>query len=75
MYGTNGEYNLKFVSKDGKYEAVYNKDGVLLTVENDPVNMGTYNHASPDDIVNHFFEDVRPYSDNLLYFFLLIWTT
>lgn len=44
--GADGEYNLKFVSDCGKYEAVYNKYGVLLTEYNDPVNMGTYNYGS-----------------------------
>jgi hypothetical protein len=45
MYGTDGEYNLKFISADGHFEAVYNKDGILLTQENDPKNMGTFNYA------------------------------
>lgn len=65
-----GEYNLKFVSKDGKYEAVYNYKKELLTEYNDPVNMGTYNYASPNDPVNHFMFDVKPYS-NEWYFVLL----
>lgn len=58
-----GEYNLKFVSKDGKYEAVYNYDGVLLDENNDPVNMGTYNYASPNDWLDHFNLDIKPYSN------------
>ena len=48
MNGNNGEYNLKFVSSNETgniYEAVYNYDGLLLTEENDPLNMGTYNYA------------------------------
>lgn len=58
-----GEYNLKFVSKDGKYEAVYNYDKVLLDENNDPVNMGTYNYASPNDWLDHFNLDIKPYSN------------
>ena len=58
-----GEYNLKFVSKDGKYEAVYNYNGVLLNENNDPVNMGTYNYASPNNKLKHAYLDVMPYSD------------
>ncbi|GHV48664.1 hypothetical protein FACS189499_08550 [Clostridia bacterium] len=65
MHSANGIYNLKFISKDGKYEAVYNKDGILLTAENDPVNMGTYNYANPNPpyltILQHQSVDVNPY--------------
>jgi hypothetical protein len=39
-YGEDGAYNLKFISQDGHFEAVYNKNGVLLTADNDPLNMG-----------------------------------
>lgn len=46
IQGPDGEYNVKFLSPDGYCEAVYNKKGVLLTEENDPVNMGTYNYAA-----------------------------
>lgn len=28
------------------YEAVYNKDGILLTENNSPINMDTYNYCS-----------------------------
>ena len=48
MIGENGEYNLKFVSSNSSnnmYEAVYDKEGILLTVDNSPENMGTYNYA------------------------------
>ncbi|CAH2213015.1 hypothetical protein [Tepidibacter aestuarii] len=61
MYGKYGEFNLKFVSHDGKFEAVYNKNGELLTEKNDQINMGTYNYADPDDIIKHFIYDVAPY--------------
>ena len=43
MKGEDGEYNLKFVSFNGFIEAVYNKEGILLDENNDPINMGTYN--------------------------------
>ena len=62
MRGTDGTYNLKFVSKCGKFEAVYNKDGVLLTEVNDPVNMGTYNYYTPKNIIMHGILDVGPYA-------------
>lgn len=63
MAGEDGEYNLKFVSKCGKYEAVYNKDGVLLTEHNDPANMGTYNYAGYKmSLALHSIFDVNPYN-------------
>ncbi|WFD11801.1 hypothetical protein [Tepidibacter hydrothermalis] len=61
MYGKDGIFNLKFVSHDGKFEAVYNKKGELLTEANDSINMGTYNYADPDDTIKHFIYDVVPY--------------
>ncbi len=62
MYGTNGEYNVKLVSAEGFFEAVYNKNGTLLTQSNDPVNMGTYNYADPDNNkIKHGLYDVEPY--------------
>ncbi|GHU78637.1 hypothetical protein FACS189462_3630 [Spirochaetia bacterium] len=62
MYGTDGEYNLKFMSADGHFEAVYNKDGILLTQENDPKNMGTFNYAHQlADQVTHYNLDIWPY--------------
>lgn len=45
MQGPDGIYNLKFVSPDGFCEAVYNRLGNLLTENNDPVNMGTFNYS------------------------------
>nr|VFK68666.1 MAG: hypothetical protein BECKUNK1418G_GA0071005_12573 [Candidatus Kentron sp. UNK]VFK73687.1 MAG: hypothetical protein BECKUNK1418H_GA0071006_12523 [Candidatus Kentron sp. UNK] len=57
--GSNGKDNLKFISSDGHYEAVYNaKSGALVT---DVVNRGTYNYASPDNGFSHFAKDVLPY--------------
>ncbi|MBD5544787.1 MAG: VWA domain-containing protein, partial [Lachnospiraceae bacterium] len=61
MYGENGEYNLKFVSDDGKYEGVYDKNGTELTEVNDPINMGTYNYADPSNVLEHTYFDVLPY--------------
>jgi hypothetical protein len=62
MYGKNGEYNLKFISADGHFEAVYNKDGILLTQDNDPLNMGTFNYAHQlADQITHYNLDVWPY--------------
>lgn len=62
MRGTDGTYNLKFVSKCGKFEAVYDKNGVLLTEVNDPVNMGTYNYCTPDNKLIHAILDVGTYA-------------
>lgn len=61
MNGENGVYNLKFVSADEHFEAVYNKAGELLTADNDPDNMGTYNYFGPNDAKNHVKYDVDPY--------------
>lgn len=62
MYGEDGEYNLKFVSANGFFEAVYNKNGDLLTEENDPINMGTYNYADYETTpVKHGLYDIWPY--------------
>jgi hypothetical protein len=60
--GKNGEYNLKFVSDDGHFEIIYNRDGKKITQENDPKNMGTFNYADP--VLNpekHTVLDVMPY--------------
>jgi hypothetical protein len=62
MYGKDGEYNLKFISADGHFEAVYNKDGILLTKDNDMLNMGTFNYAHQlSDQMTHYKLDVQPY--------------
>lgn len=68
MHGNNGEYNLKFVSSDGIFEAVYNKDGKLLNRNTDPINMGTYNYASPNEQLGiyHVIYDVIPYEQDML---------
>ena len=55
--GTSG--NVKYVSPDGKREAIYDLNENLVT---DPTNMGTYNYANPiDNIIGHIFYDVFPY--------------
>jgi Mg-chelatase subunit ChlD len=59
-----GEYNLKYVSVCGKYEAVYNYAGMLLDEFNDPVNMGTYNYGI--SLIDHLILDVVPYSNEFL---------
>jgi hypothetical protein len=60
--GRNGEYNLKFVSDDGHFEIIYNRDGKKITQENDPKNMGTFNYADPVlDPEKHSVLDVMPY--------------
>jgi hypothetical protein len=62
MYGEDGKYNLKFVSKDGIFEAVYDKEGKLLSRDNDPINMGTYNYSNPSLLIDHGIYDVLPYT-------------
>jgi len=62
MQGADGEYNLKFVSYDVYCEAVYNKKGILLDENTDPINMGTYNYAPGIHIINaHAKFDQVPY--------------
>ena len=62
MQGIDGEYNLKFISYDNFCEAVYNKKGILLNENNDPINMGTYNYAAGIAKINsHSVFDISPY--------------
>jgi len=63
IQGVDGEYNLKFLSYDGFCEAVYNKKGILLDENTDPINMGTYNYSAgmPHNITAHGTFDVTPY--------------
>lgn len=62
MDGLDGEYNMKFLSADGHFEAVYNREGVLLTAASDPRNMGTFNYADPvSNLGKHAAFDVSPY--------------
>lgn len=62
MQGDDGMYNMKFVSANGFCEAVYNRYGKLLTEENDPVNMGTFNYgAGIPEAGSHQRFDIDPY--------------
>jgi hypothetical protein len=61
-YGEDGAYNLKFISSDGHFEAVYDKAGTLLTADNDPLNMGTFNYGDyQTENIKHLKYDVWPY--------------
>ena len=52
-------HNQKWVSPDGRQEAIYDPDGDLVT---DPRDYGTYNFASPtDNGAGHFVDDVLPW--------------
>jgi hypothetical protein len=62
MFGKDGEYNLKFLSADGHFEAVYDKKGEKLTQENDPLNMATFNYADyTSSYQKHTKYDIGPY--------------
>lgn len=62
MFGRNGEYNMKFISADGHFEAVYNIAGEKLTELNDPMNMGTFNYGDPiNEKLRHVVYDVLPF--------------
>lgn len=62
MIGPDGEYNLKFLSRDGHFEVVYNKKGQKLSASFAPWNMGTFNYSSPlDDLRKHAKYDVDTY--------------
>jgi RHS repeat-associated protein len=50
--------NKKYVSPDGKQEAVYDKDGKLVVDDED---QGTYNNSPPDDWLGHLSKDMIPY--------------
>ena len=51
--------NVKYVSPDGKYEAIYDVNNKLVT---DPRDVGTYNFVSPNvDPFGHFIKDVVPW--------------
>ena len=62
MFGKNGEYNMKFISEDGHFEAIYNIEGVKLTGENNPMNMGTFNYGDPiNEKLSHIVYDILPF--------------
>lgn len=59
----NGALNVKFISADGRFEAVYNTEtGKMVT---DPANMGTYNYApgsvNPIEYYMHDKYDKKPW--------------
>lgn len=59
----NGALNVKFLSSDGRFEAVYNtQTGKIVT---DPANMGTYNYApgsiNPIKFLYHTQYDKNPW--------------
>jgi len=61
--GINAALNVKFISADGRFEAVYNTEtGEIVT---DPYNMGTYNYAPgslhPQKYYRHYLYDVTPW--------------
>lgn len=56
--GYGNENNAKYVSPNGKMEAVYNLRGNLV---NDLANVGTYNYSPPSDAIGHMLNDVIPY--------------
>jgi hypothetical protein len=57
--GIGNKDNSKYVSADGKLEAVYYSDGKIVR---DIRNVGTYNIASPtDEKLKHLLYDVLPY--------------
>ena len=54
--------NVKYVSADGHFEVIYNKNGVLLSEKNNPANMGTYNYANPiSNQAGHLELDMLPF--------------
>jgi len=56
--------NVKYVSNDGHFEVVYNKNYVLQTIVNNPEDMGTYNYCGPNvNKAKHAWLDVIPYYD------------
>jgi len=58
QFTSENKNNKKYVSPDGRYEAIYDEDNHLVT---DPRDVGTYNYASPDDIIGHLFLDIVPW--------------
>ena len=57
-----GMENIKYVSADGHFELIYNGNNELLTQDNNPDDMGTYNYYSPvTNKMLHSYYDVIPY--------------
>jgi len=59
MFEHNGEYNVKFISSDYHFEAVYST--FTRDIVTNEGNMGTYNYSSPFDVYWHGLNDVIPY--------------
>lgn len=61
--GMNSALNVKFVSANGRFEAVYNTETGQMVV--DPYNMGTYNYAPgsihPIEYFKHHIYDKKPW--------------
>lgn len=65
LLGDEGGFNLKFITHCGKFEAVYDKYGNLITEESGPENMGTYNFVNyKQDPIGHLIWDIIPYIAN-----------
>ena len=59
QFTSSDQSNIKYVSIDGRYEAIYDYEHNLVE---DVRDVGTYNYASPtDDPWNHFLLDVIPW--------------
>jgi len=55
----NGERYIKYVSPDGKREVIFNEKGeIVITADED---IGTYNYANPDSLLQHGILDVLPW--------------
>ncbi|NYV28491.1 hypothetical protein HP397_06720, partial [Streptobacillus felis] len=52
--------NQKYTNKDG-YEIIINKNE--KKVIDDPINRGTFNHATKFNVIEHFYSDVRLYRE------------
>jgi hypothetical protein len=66
MMGSNAAGNKKYVSDDGRFEAIFTDRGKLLSYKNDQMNMGTYNYApamSDKEKIKSMHSpcDVKPY--------------
>lgn len=61
--GVNAALNVKFISANGRFEAVYNTETEEIVT--DPVNMGTYNYApgsiNPKKYYKHYLFDLVPW--------------
>ncbi len=56
QFTSSNKSNFKLVSKDGKYEVIYDENNKIVT---DVRDVGTYNFASPkDDGFNHLKKDI-----------------